>query len=61
MPGGGTDFLYKCTAFYDPANEHTILWNDPAIGIKWPLDGIVPQLSAKDKRGLPLAEAATYP
>jgi dTDP-4-dehydrorhamnose 3,5-epimerase len=57
----GTDFLYKCTAFYDPANEHSLLWNDPALGIDWPLDGIEPQLSAKDMAGRPLAEAVTFP
>ncbi|VWX53215.1 dTDP-4-dehydrorhamnose 3,5-epimerase [Novosphingobium sp. 9U] len=46
-----TDFLYKCTVSYDPANEHTLAWNDPSIGINWPLEGIDPQLSAKDKLG----------
>lgn len=57
----GTDFLYKCRGFYDPANEHSLLWNDPAIGIDWPLDGIEPQLSGKDQAGKPLAEAVTFP
>lgn len=57
----GTDFLYKCTAFYEPQNEHSLLWNDPAIGIEWPLDDIDPQLSAKDRVGKPLAEAETFP
>lgn len=57
----GTDFLYKCTAPYDPANEHSLLWNDPALGIEWPLDGIEPQLSAKDVAGTPLAQAVTFP
>ncbi|MGE4411459.1 MAG: dTDP-4-dehydrorhamnose 3,5-epimerase [Sphingobium sp.] len=56
----GTDFQYKCTGFYDPAHEHSLLWNDPAIGIDWPLDGITPQLSAKDEAGTPLAEAVTF-
>lgn len=56
----GTDFLYKCTAFYDPACEHALAWDDPALAIKWPLGGITPQLSAKDRAGLPLAETATY-
>jgi len=51
----GTDFLYKCTALYSPADEHSLLWNDPAIGIDWPLEGIEPQLSAKDQAGKPLA------
>lgn len=56
----GTDFLYKCTSGYAPANEHSLLWNDPAIGIKWPLGDIVPTLSAKDAAGLPLAEAPVF-
>jgi dTDP-4-dehydrorhamnose 3,5-epimerase len=57
----GTDFLYKCTSLYEPANEHSLLWNDPEVGIEWPLDGIVPQLSAKDAVGKPFGEAATFP
>jgi dTDP-4-dehydrorhamnose 3,5-epimerase len=56
----GTDFLYKCTAFYDPANEHSLMWDDPAIGIDWPLEGIEPQLSAKDKVGRPLREVEAF-
>lgn len=50
----GTDFLYKCTQFYEPANENSLLWNDPTIGIDWPLEGLEPQLSGKDKVGKPL-------
>lgn len=57
----GTDFLYKCRGYYEPAHEHSLLWNDPAIGIEWPLDGITPQLSAKDEAGRPLADAVTFP
>ena len=57
----GTDFLYKCRGFYDPANEHSLLWKDPALGIDWPLEGITPQLSAKDMAGKPLAQAVTFP
>ena len=56
----GTEFLYKCTAFYQPAAEHSLLWNDPAIGIDWPLDGIEPQLSGKDAVGKPLAQAEAF-
>jgi dTDP-4-dehydrorhamnose 3,5-epimerase len=56
----GTDFLYKCTAPYLPANEHSLAWDDPSVGIEWPLDGIEPQLSAKDRAGRPLAEAETF-
>ena len=56
----GTDFLYKCTSDYAPANEHSLLWNDPAIGIEWPLGDISPTLSAKDIAGLPLSEARAF-
>lgn len=55
-----TDFIYKCTAFYDPASEHSLLWNDPALGIEWPLKDVEPQLSAKDKVGRPLSEIEGY-
>jgi len=56
----GTDFLYKCTAPYLPANEHSLAWDDPDVGIEWPLEGIEPQLSAKDRAGLPLADAVVF-
>lgn len=56
----GTDFLYKCTAYYRPAHEQTIAWDDPSIGIDWPLDGLTPRLSAKDQTGKPLAEAVVF-
>lgn len=47
-------FEYKCTAFYDPTDELTVRWDDPAIGIPWPL--ATPTLSPKDAAGRPLAE-----
>ncbi|MBP7830887.1 MAG: dTDP-4-dehydrorhamnose 3,5-epimerase [Kiritimatiellae bacterium] len=50
------DFLYKCTDFYDPADDRGILWSDPAIGIPWP--GTDFRLSAKDERLPKLAEMA---
>ena len=46
-------FAYKCTEFYDPKAEASILWNDPALGIEWPVDS--PELSAKDAAALTLA------
>ena len=45
---------YKCTDFYDPGSEITVLWNDPQLGIPWPVCD--PLLSAKDVRGRPLLE-----
>lgn len=56
----GTEFLYKCTAAYRPQNEKSLLWNDPALAIDWPLGGIEPLLAAKDARGTPLSEAETF-
>lgn len=55
-----TDFLYKCTAPYAPAHEHCIAWDDPAIGIEWPLEGLSPLLSGKDRLGKRLADAETF-
>ncbi|MEO6186444.1 MAG: dTDP-4-dehydrorhamnose 3,5-epimerase [Steroidobacteraceae bacterium] len=56
------EFLYKCTDFYDPPSEQAVLWNDPAIGIEWPLvPGAEVLLSAKDKAGKLLAESAPLP
>ena len=53
------DFLYKTTDYYAPAYERCIAWNDPQIGIDWPLDG-APLLSAKDAQGVSLAAAEAY-
>ena len=57
------DFLYKASDYYAPQHERSLLWNDPAIGIDWPLaaHGIAqPLLSDKDRAGLPLAQAEVY-
>lgn len=52
------DFLYKCTNKYHPQSEQSILWNDPAIGIEWPLvNNTPPRLSQKDEQGLLLKDA----
>lgn len=54
------EFLYKTTDFYAPDAEWIIKWDDPTIGVLWPLDG-QPELSAKDAAGKSLAEVETYP
>lgn len=55
-----TDFLYKCTAPYEPSCEFTLAWDDPAVGIEWPLSGIDPIISEKDARGLSLADVPVF-
>ena len=50
------EFQYKCSAFYDADDEHGLPWNDPNIGIDWPLDGLDPILSERDQRWNPLSE-----
>ena len=54
------EFLYKTTDYWYPEFERTLLWNDPAIAIDWPLSE-TPTLAAKDAAGTPLAQAEVYP
>jgi len=54
------EFLYKTTDYWYAEHERTLLWNDPALGIDWPLSG-APVLAAKDAAGRPLALADVYP
>ncbi|MBH0187969.1 MAG: dTDP-4-dehydrorhamnose 3,5-epimerase [Nitrospira sp.] len=51
--------LYKTTDYYMPEYERCIVWNDPAIGISWPIE-CAPVLSAKDRHGTSLAEAEHF-
>lgn len=53
------DFLYKTTDYYAPEHERSLLWNDPAVGVEWPLAG-EPLLSAKDVAGKRLAECESF-
>jgi dTDP-4-dehydrorhamnose 3,5-epimerase len=55
------DFQYKCTDFYHPGSEISLAWDDPTVGIEWPLEkGERPQLSDKDSRGLGWSEIALF-
>lgn len=54
------DFLYKTTDYYAPEHERCLAWNDPTVGVQWPLEGLEPQLSGKDRQGLALAACETY-
>ena len=53
------EFLYKTTDYYAPEQERTLLWNDAALGIRWPLQG-APILKPKDAAGTPLSAAETF-
>lgn len=53
------EFLYKTTDYWYPEHERTLLWNDPALSIPWPLSG-PPILAAKDAAGKPLQSAESY-
>jgi dTDP-4-dehydrorhamnose 3,5-epimerase len=53
------EFLYKTSDYYAPEQERTLLWNDAAVGVQWPLEG-APVLKPKDAAGTPLAAAATF-
>ncbi len=53
------EFLYKTTDYWAPEHERCIRWDDPALGIAWPLDG-VPQVSAKDAQGVAFDKAEVF-
>jgi dTDP-4-dehydrorhamnose 3,5-epimerase len=54
------DVAYKCTTLYHPASDRSVAWNDPTIGIEWPLEGATPSLSAKDAAAPLLASAELF-
>ncbi len=55
------EFVYKCTDYYAPEHERTLAWDDPAVGIAWPLlAGVETVLSEKDRAGRSLAEAEVF-
>ena len=53
------DVIYKCTDLYAPQHERTLRWDDPEVGVPWPLDG-EPLVSPKDCEGRSLADAECY-
>ncbi|MFN0314083.1 MAG: dTDP-4-dehydrorhamnose 3,5-epimerase [Burkholderiales bacterium] len=53
------EFLYKTTDYWAPQHERTICWDDPAIGIQWPITGS-PVLSKKDSEGVNLGQAEVF-
>ena len=53
------EFLYKTTDYYHPEHERSLLWNDPQVGVDWPID-FAPQLAAKDAAGSAFAAAETF-
>ena len=56
------EFVYKCTDYYAPEHERSLLWNDEELGIKWPIPpGEQPLLSDKDLKGAPFRDAEYYP
>jgi dTDP-4-dehydrorhamnose 3,5-epimerase len=55
------EVFYKVTDFYNPECERTLIWNDPDVGVLWPLvDGEAPMLSPKDAIGSPLSRAEVF-
>ncbi|KGQ67794.1 dTDP-4-dehydrorhamnose 3,5-epimerase [Gallibacterium anatis] len=53
------EFVYKCTDYYNPKAEHSLIWNDPTVGIEWPIIG-EPNLSDKDLLGTSLNKAVLF-
>ena len=53
------DFLYKTTDYHAPEHERSLAWNDPTVGVQWPLAG-EPLLSDKDLAGKPLSECEVF-
>lgn len=62
VTSASADFVYKCTDVYSPADERTLAWDDPSVGIEWNLpEGVQPKLSAKDLQGGALGDIETFP
>jgi dTDP-4-dehydrorhamnose 3,5-epimerase len=55
------DLLYKCTDLYAPDYDRTLKWDDPEVGIEWPLSAAALLLSSKDQAGIALRDTEAYP
>src|ERR1700676_85692 len=61
VTSASADFLYKCTDLYSPSHERTLAWNDPTVGIEWPLPaGVALKLSVKDMTGQSIADVEKF-
>lgn len=54
------EFVYKCTSYYDPSDEHCIIFDDPDLGVSWPVPQSLLLLSAKDLKGVPFRESPKF-
>lgn len=54
------EFQYKCTDYYAPGDEYSLVWNDPTVAIEWPVDQDTPRLSAKDAEGRLFADCPYF-
>jgi len=54
------EIVYKCTEYYHPEDDHSLLWNDPVLEIDWPLVTPEPLLSEKDREAVPLDKAPLF-
>ena len=54
------EFTYKCTNYYEPADERSLRWNDPELAIKWPIELLPPLLSLRDEEAPLFIEAEVY-
>jgi dTDP-4-dehydrorhamnose 3,5-epimerase len=61
VTSASADFLYKCTDIYSPTDERTLAWDDPSVGIQWPIPiGVAPLLSSKDLQGKTFADIEKF-
>jgi len=54
------EFQYKCTSYYSPGDEYSLAWDDPEVGVEWPLSGNAPILSKKDAEGFSFRKAPKF-